>query len=161
MEGVRGFMQSPVGKGFSIVVSIAALLLGIYVVRAAIQGDTPGDPNNATYVCSETGKAFKHRNVVGEDVPVLSPYTGRNTGYPGEPCYWTASGQPKDEPTWVLLNETVGKSGPTFCPDCGRLVVAHNPAPEPGMKPPPTQQEYAARRVSHYSSQTAAQDARQ
>jgi hypothetical protein len=64
-----------------------------------------------------------------------------NTGYPAEACYWTADGGTKTEPTWVLMNAVLGKPGPTFCPDCGRLVVARNPMPGPGVKPPPTQQE--------------------
>jgi hypothetical protein len=145
MQGVRGFIQSPGGKAFAIVVSLAALVCGIYVAKAAIQGDTPGDPNNQTYICSETGKTFKHRNVLGESVPVLSPYTGQNTGYPGEPCFWNADGTTKTDPTWVLLNSEIGKSGPTFCPDCGRLVIGNNPMPVPGGRPPPTRQEYAAR----------------
>ena len=51
----------------------------------------------------------------------------------------------KPEPTWVLVNEFVGRPGPTFCPDCGRLVVGHNPAPGEGVKAPPKQAEYKPR----------------
>ena len=58
--------------------------------------------------------------------------------------HWTADGQSKPTPTAVLLNESIDKPGPTFCPDCGRLVVGHNPRPAEASQPPPTAQEYAA-----------------
>jgi hypothetical protein len=135
------WLQSTSGRVATLVFSLAAIGFCVWAIMSAIGGNTPGDPNDVTYVCSQTGKAFKHRNVAGESIPVLSPYSGTNTGYPAEPCYWTADGGTKTDPTWVILNRELGKSGPTFCPDCGRLVVIHNPAPQPGMKPPPTQQE--------------------
>jgi hypothetical protein len=135
------WMQSNGGRITTLLFSLAAIGLCVWAVMSSLGGDMPGDPNDATYVCSQTGKAFKHRNVLGESVPVMSPYSGTNTGYPAEACYWTADGGTKTEPTWVILNQVLGKRGPTFCPDCGRLVVAHNPPPGPGVRPPPTQQE--------------------
>ena len=71
-------------------------------------------------------KAFRYEIKIGDSVPVKAP-SGEKSGYPAELCYWTKDGQPKEDPTPVLLNQYVGKSGPTFCPDCGRLVVNHNP----------------------------------
>jgi hypothetical protein len=133
--------QTAAGKAVVFVFSLAAVGLCVWALMSTIHGSTPGDPNEPTYVCAETGKPFKHRSELGESPPVLSPYTGRNTGYPAEPCFWTADGSPKSDPTWVILNQSLGKSGPTFCPDCGRLVVGHNPAPGPGVRTPPTQQE--------------------
>jgi hypothetical protein len=94
------------------------------------------------FICSQTGKVFDHEPERGERIPVYSPYSGGNTGYPAEFCYWTADGQIKSDPTPVLLNSWIGKAGPTFCPDCGRLVVMHNPRPRPGDRPPPTREEY-------------------
>jgi hypothetical protein len=93
-------------------------------------------------VCAQTGKAFTVELKDGLSIPVRSPYSGQQTGYPAELCYWTKDGKPKDEPTAVLLNSWVGKRGPTFCPDCGRLVVGRNPEPAPDRKPPPTREEY-------------------
>jgi hypothetical protein len=101
--------------------------------------------NHRMFVCSKTGKAFPMELEAGMTIPVRSPYSGENTGYPAEACYWTADGQFKDTPDYVLLNSEVGKPGPTFCPVCGRLVVGRNPRPLPGSKPPPTQAEYQAR----------------
>ena len=49
---------------------------------------------------------------------------------------------------WLLLRETVHKKGPTFCPDCGRLVTAPSAIPQPGDKPPPTKAEYESRKSS-------------
>jgi hypothetical protein len=110
-------------------------------IKSYAGGSVPGDPNTSMFVDSETGKAFPHRNVVGEMAPVVSPFTGTKTGYPGVPCYWTASGEVKTDPDWLLLNQQVGKTGPTFCPYCGRLVVIGRPPPKPGDRPPPTREE--------------------
>lgn len=106
------------------------------------------------YVDIETGKPFRHKVQVGDSWPIASPYSGKNTGMPAEACYWTPDGTIKKDPDWVVLNDLVGKSGPTFCPVCGRLVVGHNPAPAPGKKPPPTQDEYLA---AHGTSDAANQ----
>jgi hypothetical protein len=135
------WLDSTSGRVTTLFFSLAAIGLCIWAVVSAIGGDMPGDPNDATYVDSTNNKAFKHRNAIGESIPIVSPYSGLNTGYPGEPCYWTADGQAKADPDWVILNQVLGKPGPTFCPVCGRLVVAHNPPPGPGARPPPTQQE--------------------
>jgi hypothetical protein len=96
------------------------------------------------FVDSETGQSFTAKLTVGMTFPVKSPFTGRQTGFPAELCYWTKDGQIKTDPTPVALNSYLGKSGPTFCPDCGRLVVPHNPMPRPGAHPPPTLEQYKA-----------------
>ncbi|HVX83452.1 MAG TPA: hypothetical protein VH253_01410 [Phycisphaerae bacterium] len=100
------------------------------------------DNSTRWFVDAETHQAFQKKLALGMTVPVKSPYTNRATGYPAELCYWTKDGKPKKDPTPVLLNSEVGIDGPTFCPDCGRLVVGRNPAPEARMKAPPTQEEY-------------------
>jgi len=89
-------------------------------------------------------KPFKHTLAPGEGIPVMAP-SGNRTGYPAEACYWTKDGKPKSEPTYVLLNVWKGSKDPTFCPDCGRLVVPLNPIADPSRRPPPTKAEYAAR----------------
>ena len=98
-----------------------------------------------TFICSATGKPFTHELAKGDTIPVASPHSGKPTGYPAELCYWTADGRTKDEPTPVLLNTHAGLPGATFCPDCGRLVVGHNPKPAPGDRPPPTKAQMPAR----------------
>jgi hypothetical protein len=101
-----------------------------------------------TFICTKTGKSFTTDLREGWTVPVPSPHSGENTGVPAEQCVWTKEGTIKTDPTYVLLNEYVGKSGPTFCPDCGRLVVQRNPifrAGDPAARPPPTPEEYRSR----------------
>ena len=93
-------------------------------------------------MCSETGKSFELSVDANTRVPVRSPYSGKNTGYPAEFCYWTKEGKLKKDPTFVLLNSYQGIKDPTFCPDCGRLVVAQNPPGIPGDMAPPTKTEY-------------------
>lgn len=82
-----------------------------------------------TYICSESVKTFEYRLEEGVKYPVESPHSGKRTGYPAERCYWTAEGGAKREPTYVLMNEFIGKDGPTICPDCGRRVVFRNARP--------------------------------
>jgi hypothetical protein len=97
------------------------------------------------FVCAETKKPFQKEIDIGMAIPVMSPFSGKATGYPAELCFWTKDGKPKDKPTYVLLNKYLGDQSPTFCPDCGRLVVGHNPPPETGRSPPPTKEEWTQR----------------
>jgi hypothetical protein len=136
-----GFLKTPAGKVALVVVTLVLVAIAAWQILAAIHGTTPGDPNTSMYVDSQTGQAFAHRNMAGESIPVHSPYSGSDTGYPGVACYWTASGEIKKDPTWVLLNSYIGKKGPTFCPDCGRMVNPLAPPPKQGDKPPPTRDE--------------------
>ena len=88
------------------------------------------DPlNSRVYICSATLKTFEHQLQPGEVEPIISPYTGKNTGYLAEMCYWTKNGKRKKTPTYVLLNEHLGRKEKTYCPECGREVVGHNPPP--------------------------------
>lgn len=129
------------------VLLMGLLALAVLVGMRTFGGSEAGNASRRRpFVCAETGKGFYADIDVGTPIPVMSPYSHKNTGYPAELCYWTADGKVKKEPTLVLINEWLGKNEPTFCPDCGRLVVGRNPGPEPGHRPPPTRQEYDARR---------------
>jgi hypothetical protein len=103
--------------------------------------------NHRIFICSKTLKQYEINLTPQTPIPAPSPFSGQNTGYPAELCYWTTGGQIKKEPTAVLLQniKQPGYTGPTFCPDCGRLVVGHNPKPKPGDSPPPTREEWLAR----------------
>jgi hypothetical protein len=147
MSRLTAVQNNKTSKTVAVVLSILCVCAALFVIRSFLRGGTPSSVLYDTFICSETGKTFEHKLRLDEEIPVLSPYSGKNTGVPAEPCYWTAEGGTKDEPTWVLLNELCGKPGPTFCPDCGRLVVHRNPPPGSVAHPPPTQEEYAARHV--------------
>jgi hypothetical protein len=141
---IREFLKSTPGK--IVAICLVGLVLVITAVNVlALLGDDSKSNSYTTYICTETLKTFRHKNEIGESIPILSPYSGKNTGVPAEPCYWTRDGGTKSEPTWVLVNEAIGSHEPTFCPDCGRLVRPRNPAPTPGATPPPTREEYQAR----------------
>jgi hypothetical protein len=142
---LKQFGQARAGTAALVVIAIALVGLAAYTVMSTLNDGTPDDIHYTTYICTEAGKPFRHKNRAGETHPIQSPYSGKATGVIAEPCYWTADGGMKSEPTWVLLNELVGKSGPTFCPDCGRLVVGHNPRPGAGVHPPARRQEYTVR----------------
>ena len=145
MGAVNQFLSTKGGRITAVALGVIGLGVAVYSIVTYLKGDMPSNAFYTTYVCAETGKSFRHKNEMGETIPILSPFSGKNTAYPGEACFWNADGSTKPEPTWVLLNDAIGKSGPTFCPDCGRLVVGHNPRPVAGGKAPPTRAQYAAR----------------
>ncbi len=70
--------------------------------------------------------------------PIALAGSARRSGYPAEVCMWNDCAARGG--TWVVLNEVVGRSGPTRCPRCGQRVVAHNPRPgvESDEQPTPT-----------------------
>ena len=131
---------------------VATLLRGNFGTSAAAR-----EAAGRVYVCAETGKTFAHTLRPGDEIPILSPHSGKPTGYEAEACYWAADGGVKDEPTWVLLNRYRGSKEATFCPDCGRLVVQLNPPAQAEVPPPPTRQEYAKTRAGRKRNAAAAQ----
>src|SRR5262245_34045270 len=144
--GIRELLQSPKGRVVVLCLLILVVALaGWQVWNYLGPSDAVKLSRERAFICSETGKAFNYELREGVRIPVKSPYSGKETGYPAELCYWTKEGQIAKDSTPVLLNNWVGKSGPTFCPVCGRLVVGHNPRPVEGSKPPPTQAEYHPR----------------
>jgi hypothetical protein len=145
LDRIRQALESTAGKIAAGVLVLVALV-AIYISFQSNLGDSTAAQiaANRVFIDATTGKSFTHEMSIGEKVPVKAP-SGGNTGYLGEACFWTADGKTKKQPTWVLLNRYVGKPEPTFCPDCGRLVVGLNPAPVPGEKAPPTAAEHAAR----------------
>lgn len=154
MADFREMLTKPWAKGVVIAFLAAAILIVIWQVYGAVGTNAVvRSSQDRLLICSETGKSYHYNISVGDRTPFPSPYSGKNTGYLAELCYWTADGKEKSDPTPVLLNQYVGKSGPTFCPDCGRLVVGHNPGPGPGARVPPTKDQYGARRNQSVPSQ--------
>jgi len=114
---------------------------GFFIWKAMAPSEAEALSHDHVFVDSKTMKPFNHELQIGDMIPVQAP-SGGKTGYPAELCFWTKDGKEKKEPTAVLLNQIIGKTGPTFCPECGRLVKAHNPRPGPNVNPPPTAAEY-------------------
>ena len=140
---MRDLLNSKAGRTVATLVGILGIGVIVWTVKANFgASDGAASSRDRVFICAETLKPFNHELREGESVPVYSPHSGKQTGYPAELCLWTKEGKVKDKPTPVLLNEWAGKKGPTFCPDCGRLVVAHNPPPQAGSKPPPLKEQY-------------------
>lgn len=149
MPSVREFLESKTGR-YSAVGFLAVVVIVALFALKSFFGMSPAEAatRDRLFMCSETEKSFHFTVDKGVTIPVHSPYSGKDTGYPAELCYWTKDGKPKTDPTPVLLNSYKNVAGPTFCPDCGRLVVGHNPVPDDNSKTPPTRQEYEARQAA-------------
>ena len=141
MADMRQFFDSAAGKATAVAIIVVALGAIFFSVKK-VNCNPALDANTRTYIDAKTLKPYTVELKPGLKTPAPSP--SGNNGYPAELCYWTKDGKPKDDPTPVLLNIWIGKPGPTFCPDCGRLVVAHNPRAGKDVRVPPTQTEYAA-----------------
>lgn len=144
------FWNGPVGKG--VVIAGGVVLLGavFWIFRPtspALDAST-----HRVFIDSKTMQPFNVTLQEGMMVPIKAP-SGGNTGYPAELCYWTKDGGTRKDPFPVLLKNVLdSNAGPTFCPDCGRLVRPHNPAPGSGVSVPPTEAEYSARRGNRADS---------
>jgi hypothetical protein len=145
MPGFREFLESPKGRYAGIAVITLGLAAAGYSIYSNVGSASLDMANNRVFIDAKTGQVFQTQINPGDTIPIKAP-SGSNTGYEAERCYWTKDGQVKTVPTYVLLNSYKGLSEPTFCPDCGRLVKMHNPAPLTGSKPPPTKDQYDARK---------------
>lgn len=147
MRGIRDWFQTGGGRVVAVALAGLALFVLWQVWRSNFSTSDAGRASaDRIFICSETGKSFRHTLREGERIPVKSPHSKKLTGYEADLCYWTREGGTKAEPTCVYVVRRWGGSGPTFCPDCGRLVRPLNPAPVDGTKPPPTKAEYKAGR---------------
>jgi len=141
MGRTNSLLETPTGKSVAIVLAVVAIGVAVYVVKGSLFSSVVTNERTRMFVDATTGQGFRHELQAGESIPIDAP-SGHKTGYPAELCYWTKDGTPKSDPTPVLLNIYIGKPEPTFCPDCGRLVVARNPIAQAGMRPPPTREEW-------------------
>ena len=146
MPATREFLASTPGKLITISVVLVLVAGCAYLVwRSFAPPPEVVDSNKRWFVDIKTGKSFRADLEKGMRLPIQAP-SGEKTGYLAELCWWNADGSVRKEPYAVVLNAALGKPEPTFCPDCGRLVVGHNPAPVEGRKPPPKKDEYTPRR---------------
>lgn len=150
-EGVTLLQKLRHGPGGVVMAAVLVVLAGAcfyyFVISGEGQSSIAADAGHRVFIDTD-GKLFDHDFVIGEfPANITNPATGKH-GFPAEWCWWTKDGKIRSEPYPVMLNEHVGKPGPTYCPDCGRLVVLHNPSPKaPGASqaPPPTAADRAAR----------------
>jgi hypothetical protein len=143
MAGLRESLNGPAGKGIAIGVVVIGLIVGFISLRRNLgPGEAAYLSTDRVFIDTENGKTFTYSLKVGDMIPIKSPYSGKNTGVEAERCFWTKDGKAKKDPTYVLLNSRKGAKEPTFCPDCGRLVVGLNPSPVVGIPPPPTKEEW-------------------
>ena len=148
VSAAREFFNSKRGRYAGIGLLAVAILAMLWSLRSTLgPSDIARASRQRIFIDSATGKSFDVELEPGMKIPVKSP-SGSETGFPAELCYWTADGGVNNEPTPVLLNSFLDKPDPTFCPDCGRLVVAQNPRAKAGFRPPPKQSEYKPRRKS-------------
>ena len=144
MNRIRDFLNTD--RGFYVGAGIAALavLLAIWAIAAQFGSSPARRSAQRIFIDANTNEQFSYTLSMGETIPVPSPHSGgARVGYDAEPCYWTAAGTIKQEPTWVLPRVKVDpQAEATFCPDCGRLVVPRNPVPAADSPPPPTREQY-------------------
>lgn len=148
MEWLNKIMQTKAGKiGIGITLAGAIVVITFQLMSMFGSSAVASTANTRIFICSETLKSFQVNleDLDGKPIPIMSPYSKKETGYPAELCYWTADGKVKSQPTPVLLNSAIGKTEPTFCPDCGRLVIGHNPMAQEGGRVPPTKAEWENR----------------
>jgi hypothetical protein len=147
MPATRDFLASNPGKLLTMVLSGAAVAVAAWLVwRSFGPSADAADANTRYFVDIKTGKPFRKELKAGMRLPIDAP-SGEKTGYLAELCFWNADGSQRKDPFAVVPNSALGKPEPTFCPDCGRLVVVHNPAPSgPDSKPPPKKEQYVPRR---------------
>lgn len=139
------FLETAAGKAAAVTFVLLALAAAIYLgVTSFGGGAEAAAANQRMFIDAKTGQPFPYELTIGDMIPVNAP-SGGNTGYPAEQCNWTADGKPGTKITYVLMNDWVGKPGPTFCPDCKRRVIANNPPALEGAKAPPTESEMRSR----------------
>lgn len=144
LERIRNWTQSTGGRVACVAIGVAGVVALAFALRSYFGDSAAASASSGrVFVCAETGKPFSYTLVRGDTVPVTSPHSKKNTGFPAEMCSWTADGQVRSEPIPVLLEEYRGRKEPTFCPDCGRRVVVRNPPAMPGAKAPATKAEFA------------------
>jgi hypothetical protein len=132
------------GIGIGIAFAVVAGVAAFFAIRgAAGPSDAARHAAERPFMDPETNKVFFHERKAGEKIPIHSPYSGKDNAYPADQCWWTKDGKIRQEPFYLLRNNWLKKSGPTFCPDCGRFFDPNLGMPAAGMNPPPTREEWA------------------
>lgn len=117
-----------------LVIAVAVLIGAVLLAwRGLSSGPNTRIASDRVFMCADCGKLFEHRITLGEIEPIECPNRkcGKKSAWIAETCYWTKDGKAKLEPTYVILKKRmhVDTDEKTYCPDCGREVVGHNPRP--------------------------------
>lgn len=108
---------------------LAVLALGLLVGMVWKNfGTEDARADYRTLMDRETGELFELPTADLKPYPMPHPKTGQNTLYRTEICYWGEECR-KRGGTRVIMNQLLGKEGPTYCPVCGHVVRFHNPRP--------------------------------
>lgn len=114
---------------------VLLILAGVFVVRALGPDRGVALSETRVFMCAECGKQFTITLKIGDMEPFECPSCGAKASYLTEKCCWTkgenGEWKAKLEPTYVILKNRIDPDSTekTFCPDCGREVVGHNPLP--------------------------------
>jgi len=107
---------------------VAAIVLGVQIFGG--EQSAAAETGARTVIDADTGEVIQRfKFPSGKPAPWINPRSGKATLHEAETCFWTRDGKAKSTPTYVLLNQSIGKAGQTICPDCGRPVVWLNPPP--------------------------------
>ena len=116
----------------ALVIFVAAIGLGWWSLSGTTAAD---DASVRNFMCAKCDAHFAHTLQMGEFEPVKCPKCGESAGYMAETCYWVKlpDGEwgAKKVPSCVILKSKLDPDTDekTYCPDCGREVVGHNPPP--------------------------------
>ncbi len=132
MANGDGGSRQKIMLGAAVVLLIVA---GIFVLRSLGPDRGVASSETRDFMCAECGKPFAYTLKIGDMEPFKCPSCGAMAGYRAEKCYWTqgedGEWKAKLEPTYVILKKRMDRTctEKTYCPDCGREVIGHNPPP--------------------------------
>lgn len=119
-----------------LIVAVAVFLAAGGVAWYTLGGDDQFETANLRgFMCNECKEAYEYIPKEGDIEPLKCPNCGAMAGYQAEACFWTRGpdGEYKAKltPTYVILLQRLDPNSEeeTICPDCGKVVVGHNPMP--------------------------------
>src|SRR5687768_14071923 len=93
IEKLQRFLKTAGGRITAAVLFVAAITFAAWSYMGATAGSRfVAGSNDRIFVCAETGKPFYYTIKMGDSIPVMSPHSGKQSGYPAELCYWTPDG---------------------------------------------------------------------
>src|ERR1700694_2306255 len=82
--------RAAAGLGVIVIITVGIL----WVLKNRVEESNPAVKSSSrVYICAETLKPFTYELKEGDTIPVLSPHSGKRTGYPAELCKWTRDGK--------------------------------------------------------------------